>query len=102
MDATNPKLTARTQSIPNIEGCYFVAIDFACEQNHTREGVHTIRICASNYSTLNQHLQDVYSIAAHDTIRARIKPKLPPIFYSNEPEPPARLLTAMLRVLGVA
>jgi hypothetical protein len=95
VDRTDPKLTERTHTMHNMEG-YFIAIGFEYEGNSTRAGAHTIRIQPPNYSTLDQHLQDIHLVAAHDTMRGRMRPKPPLLFYSNEPVLPARFLNDML------
>jgi hypothetical protein len=79
-----------------LEGKCFVAFGFDHEtQLVTRGGICSIRIRSSNYSTLNQHLQDVRTIGAHEKVRDRIRPKLGGIRYSDTPIVPHHSLLDM-------
>jgi hypothetical protein len=77
-----------TDTLKNLEGRYMIAIGFAHEAINTRAGIRIIWIPATSYSTLNQHLQEGRTVAAHEANRSKIRPRPPPIRYSDAPKAP--------------
>jgi hypothetical protein len=68
-----------TDTLKNLEGRYIIAVGFAHEAINTRAGIRIIRIPATSYSTLDQHLQEGRTVAAHEANRSKIRPRPPSI-----------------------
>jgi hypothetical protein len=86
-----------TDTLNNLEGRYIIAIGCTHEAIRTRAGECIIRIPTTSHSTLNQHLQDKRTVAAHKANRSKVRPRRPPIRYSDAPVAPTRLMTDLFQ-----
>jgi ribonuclease HI/exonuclease III len=98
----NVHINIESHTLKNLEGLYFIAIGFSHGYTQTHKGARTIRIQNTNYSTLNKHLQDVRTIAAHESVRDRLRPKPNPIMYHIKPPSTNTFQTAITDMFHAA